>query len=262
MSSSAFQIEGAWNVSGRGPSIFDEISHQIPSPIQDNSTADIACDSYHLHKEDVKLLKDLGVNFYRFSISWSRILTNGLPNSINPDGIRYYNELIDELIANGIIPMVTLHHFDTPLEIFESYRSKEHVKFFVDYARVAFDHFGDRVKYWITINEPSIFCTIILHKTLAPDYQCGHILLLAHAEIYHLYQKYYKAKQGGMVSLSLQSRWFEPATRKKQDIEAAERLQQFEVSVYPTKYNLFFQNVSFSLAGLLIPFMELVIILK
>lgn len=100
--------------SGKGKNIWEAHIEKNPDFVVDGSDATVACDSYHKYKEDVALLKELGVDFYRFSIAWSRILPTGFAHNVNEDGIRYYNNLIDELIANGIQPMVTLYHWDLP----------------------------------------------------------------------------------------------------------------------------------------------------
>lgn len=109
-STAAFQVEGAWNISGKGPSIWDTLTHAHPELIADHSNADSGPDSYHLYLQDIEALKIVGFQHYRFSISWSRLLPDGISN-LNQDAVDYYNELIEELILNDIEPVVTMYHY-------------------------------------------------------------------------------------------------------------------------------------------------------
>ncbi|WVZ02096.1 hypothetical protein V8G54_022902 [Vigna mungo] len=156
--SSAYQYEGAANEGGRGPSIWDTFTDKYPEKIEDRSNGDVAVDSYHRYKEDVQIMKNMNLDAYRISISWSRILPNGtLSGGINQKGIDYYNNLINELLANGLEPFVTLFHWDLPQSLEDEYGgflSPHSVKDFQDYAELCFKEFGDRVKKWITLNEP------------------------------------------------------------------------------------------------------------
>lgn len=151
-------------------------------------------------------MKELGVDYYRFSLSWSRILPQGFSHQINPDGIRFYNSLIDELLANGIKPMVTLYHGDLPQSLLDigGLTNPHFADYFADFAKVAFENFGDRVKYWVTINEPCLGYADTdnppaLGLSGIADYLCLQVTLLGHAKIYHLYQDEFKAKQNGNV---------------------------------------------------------------
>lgn len=151
-STSAYQVEGGWDADGKGPSIWDKFTHDAMK-----QTGDIACDSYHKKDEDVKLLKNLGVGYYRFSISWSRVLPKGTLEEVNQAGVNYYNDLINSLLARGITPMVALYHFDLPQALqdkYDGWLNPEMADVFNDYAKFCFESFGDRVKWWITINEP------------------------------------------------------------------------------------------------------------
>ncbi|KAM3958618.1 myrosinase 1-like [Aphomia sociella] len=237
VATASYQIEGAWNLSGKGESIWDRYTHQYPERVFDRNNGDVADDSYHLYKEDVKLLKELGVNFYRFSISWPRILPTGLNNEINKDGVRYYNELIDELLSNNIKPVVTMYHWDLPqvLQELGGWTNPIIANYFVDYAKVLFDNFGDKVQTWITFNEPLSFCQDGYGGDDAPggqasgfeDYLCGHNVLRAHGKVYTLYSKEYRKKQQGSIAITLDIAWMEPITTSKEDQDAAERARQF-----------------------------------
>lgn len=194
---------------GKGENIWDRLTHTHPEFIADRSTGDIACDSYHKYEEDVKLLKELGAKLYRFSLSWSRILPTGFTNSINEKGIQYYNNLIDLLIENDIEPLITLYHWDLPQPIQDvgGWVNPQVVKYFGDYARVAFESFGDRVKYWTTFNEPNSICrkgygdgsfAPAIDSSGLAEYQCGFNLLNAHASAYHVFNNDFRSKLNGM----------------------------------------------------------------
>ncbi|XP_072932349.1 myrosinase 1-like [Epargyreus clarus] len=232
VATSAYQTEGAWDVDGRGISMWDHMIHTNPDCIFDKSNADIACNSYYLYKRDIEMLKELGVKSYRFSISWVRILPNGRANYINPAGIAHYNAIIDELIANDIVPFVTMYHWDLPQTFNElgGWLTEDIVEWFGDYARVLYENFGDRVKYWLTINEPFMICklgyAIGVH---APEikspgigfYECGRNVLLANAKAYHIYDKEFRTVQGGQVGLVVSLNWPEPASDSPDDQDAA-----------------------------------------
>jgi beta-glucosidase len=153
---SAYQIEGAVMEDGRGPSIWDRYTH-IPGTIADRSNADIANDSYHLYKDDVQLMKALGVKAYRFSIAWPRVFPEGM-GTPNPKGLDFYNRLLDELLANGIEPFATMYHWDLPLALQDrlgGWMSRDTSKAFGDYAGYVAGHLSDRAKHFFTINECS-----------------------------------------------------------------------------------------------------------
>ncbi|XP_035712439.1 myrosinase 1 [Folsomia candida] len=148
--------EGAWREDGKGINTWDEFVHRNSNKIIDRSTGDIAADSYHAYHEDVSLLKFFAADVYRFSLSWSRILPTGRIDYINPAGIQHYNNLINLLIANGIEPIVTLHHWDLPQPLMEigGWPNEEVIHHFTNFAHLAFRLFGDRVRKWVTFNEP------------------------------------------------------------------------------------------------------------
>ncbi|XP_028133140.1 myrosinase 1 [Diabrotica virgifera virgifera] len=238
VATSSYQIEGAWNEDGKGESTWDHFVHQTPSPIVNNYTGDVACDSYHKMKEDVALLKYLGVKHYRFSLSWSRILPTGYTNKINQAAIKYYKSLIRELTDNGIEPVVTILHCDTPqaLEDMGGWTTDWIIDRYVEYAAVCFENFGADVKYWLTFNEAFYMCTLGYGTgTQAPgrkasgigDYICGHNIIKAHAKAFHLYNDTYRPVQKGSVGISLVSIYAEPKSDSDEDKEAAERMIYF-----------------------------------
>ena len=155
---SAYQIEGAVYEDGRGPSIWDIFSH-TPGKIGDQTNADRANDHYHLYKDDVRLIKELGVKAYRFSIAWPRVFPQG-DGPPNPKGLDFYNRLIDELLANGIEPYATLYHWDLPQSLqerFGGWQSSTTSKAFADYAGYVTERLSDRVKNFFTLNEAGRF---------------------------------------------------------------------------------------------------------
>ncbi len=151
----AYQIEGAWNEDGKGPSIWDVFTHKR-GKIQGGHTGDVACDHYHRYQTDIALMQQLFLDAYRFSISWPRLLPEGR-GAINPKGLGFYDRLVDALLAAGIEPFITLFHWDMPQAIFQEmggFASRECSNYFAEYAEIAVSHLGDRVKHWITLNEP------------------------------------------------------------------------------------------------------------
>jgi beta-glucosidase len=147
----SYQIEGGARDDGRGPSVWDAFSH-TPGKTHNGDTGDLADDSYHRYKEDVQLLKALGVQTYRFSISWSRVFPEG-KGKVNPKGLDYYSRVVDELLANGITPCVTLFHWDLPQALEGGWTNRDTPKAYADYAAYMAKHLGDRVKHWMTTNE-------------------------------------------------------------------------------------------------------------
>ncbi|KAL6882569.1 hypothetical protein ACP4OV_011259 [Aristida adscensionis] len=249
--SSSYQYEGAAKEGGRGPSIWDTFTHQHPEKIADRSSGDVAVDSYHLYKEDVRLLKDMGMDAYRFSISWTRILPNGrLSGGINREGVNYYNNLINELLLKGLQPYATLFHWDSPQALedkYEGFLSPNIVNDFKDYADICFKEFGDRVKHWITFNEPWTFSSNGYATGLFAPGRCSswekgkcsvgdsgrepyivaHHQLLAHAEAVRLYKAKYQALQKGEIGITLVSHWFLPFSRSNSNNFAAKRAIDF-----------------------------------
>lgn len=196
-STSAFQIEGAYNEDGKTLTSMDVRSFKTSDTIADTK---IAMDHYHRYKEDVKLMKELGMTCYRMSISWARILPNG-NGEVNPKGIAFYNRLFDELVANGIEPIVTLYHFDFPMALIDQYGgfvSRKGIDDFVNYAKVCFENFGDRVKYWLTINEQMVITMMPLFQGIDEEdarlrskkgWQAYHHMCIGHALAIKEYRK-------------------------------------------------------------------------
>ncbi|CAH8298335.1 unnamed protein product [Eruca vesicaria subsp. sativa] len=222
---SAYQIEGAAHRALNG---WDYYTHRYPEKVPDRSSGDLACDSYDLYKEDVKLLKRMKVQAYRLSIAWSRVLPKGrLIGGIDENGIKYYNNLINELKANGIEPYVTIFHWDVPQTLEDKYGgflSRRIVEDYTNYAELLFQRFGDRVKFWITLNQPYSLASKGYGDGSYPPGRCtgcefggnsgtepyivAHHQLLAHAKVVSLYRKRYQAR--GKIGTTLIGRWFTP----------------------------------------------------
>ncbi|KAI5387327.1 hypothetical protein KIW84_073453 [Lathyrus oleraceus] len=199
--SSAFQYEGAVKEDGRAPSVWDTFSHTSGKVI-DFSNADVAVDHYHRFEEDIQLMKDLGMDAYRLSISWSFF----------PAGMDHYNKLINALLAKGIEPYVTLYHWDLPQALEDKYKgwlSTEIIKDFATFAERVFRNSGTGAGNSAT--EP---------------YIVAHNVLISHASVADIYRKKYK---GGSLGIAFDVIWFEPATNTQEDIEAAQRAQDFQL---------------------------------
>lgn len=250
--SSAYQVEGAAREDGKGASIWDIFS-QIPGKIADGENGDVAVDQYHRYKEDVQLLKYMGMDVYRFSISWSRIYPKGSPRhgGVNPNGIAYYNNLINELLINGIRPFVTLYHWDLPQALENEYGgflSKKVVEDFGFFAEECFRAFGDRVKDWVTVNEPYTFAYcgydvgVLAPGCCSPGFgncTCGnsatqpyivaHNMLLAHSMAVKIYRTKYQGKQKGSIGISLAGNWMVPFSKSLVDEMATQRAIDFRI---------------------------------
>ncbi|XP_006011275.1 beta-klotho [Latimeria chalumnae] len=234
----AFQVEGAWDKDGKSPSIWDHFVHSQFYRFA-NVTADASSNSYRFLDKDLSAMELLGVKFYRFSISWTRLFSEGTPNK---KGLRYYNTLIDSLIKKKIQPVVTLYHWDLPLTLQQKYggwKSELLIDLFHDYSTLCFETFGDRVKYWITIHNPYLVAwhgySTGMH---APGergnptavYTVAHNLIKAHAKVWHTYDKHFRHRQRGYLSIVLGSHWIQPENGKV-NVVNIEKCQQSMDSV-------------------------------
>lgn len=237
---SAFQIEGGVADGGRGPSIWDEWCYEN----EDNcngDTGDVADDHYHLWREDVQLMKQLGLKAYRFSISWSRILPDGTDGNVNEEGVQFYSNLIDALLEAGIEPFLTLYHWDLPLALDNRYGGwldRRIIDDFANYARVCFQAFGDRVRHWITINEA---WTVAIHgyaeasnapgrASLTEPYLVAHHVLLAHARAVKVFREEGFAAGGGIIGIANSGDFRFPVDEEKEeDRRAATRAMEFQL---------------------------------
>lgn len=232
----AYQIEGAWNEDGRGPSVWD-ICGRDRNVVMFNETGDVTCDHYHRFKEDVALMKELGMKCYRFSISWSRILPEGT-GAINEKGLQFYSDLVDELKANGIEPLVSLFHWDYPYALYQKggWLNPESSEWFLEYTKVVVDALSDRVSCWITMNEPQCFigCGHAIGSH-APFVKLGtkdlitmsHNVLLSHGKAVRYIREHAKTK--AEISFAPIAPVYIPKNDSKEAIEEA-RAKTFHMS--------------------------------
>ncbi|KAF3556551.1 hypothetical protein F2Q69_00010642, partial [Brassica cretica] len=248
--SSAYQYEGAVNDASRGLSVWDTFVRKHPER-NCYSHADQAVEFYHHYKDDIQRMKDINMDSFRFSISWPRLLPHGKKSKgVNKEGIKFYNDLIDELLANEITPLATLFHWDTPQALEDEYNgflSEKAVDDFRDFATICFEEFGDRVKYWVTLNEPWVYSiggydtgrkapgrasNYMNEAALAGEsglevYTVSHNLLLAHAEAVEVFRNNPKCKDG-KIGIAHCPVWFEPYDSNcPDDHEAVERAMEF-----------------------------------
>ena len=187
----SYQIEGAWDEDGRKPSIWDVFA-QTPGNVLNGDTGNVACDHYHRYKEDVALMKAMGLKAYRFSVAWPRVIPDGA-GAVNSKGLDFYSSLVDELLEAGIEPWVTLYHWDLPQELAlrGGWLNPQISDWFADYVKAVAGRLGDRVKHWITFNEPQCFIGLGYAAGVhAPGYslpeaeivRCAHNSLVAHGK--------------------------------------------------------------------------------
>lgn len=229
VAASAYQIEGAYNEDGKGESIWDRFT-RWEAHILNDENGDVACDHYHRYKEDVALIKSLGISNYGFSSAWTRILPQGR-GAVNKRGLDFYSRLVDELLGAGIQPKVTLFHWDLPQALQDSggWPSRDTAEYFAEYARIVFDRLGDRVRLWATHNEPWVAAFLgHAHGLHAPGlcdysqaYQAAHHLLLSHGKAVEVFrQGGYKGKIGLILNLN----GLLPASDRAEDVAATQRV--------------------------------------
>jgi len=227
----SYQVEGAVNEDGRGPSIWDTFSH-TPGKVVENATGDVADDHYHRYKEDIQLMKSLGVKSYRFSIAWPRVFPAG-DGAPNPKGLDFYNHLVDELLANNIQPFATLYHWDLPQALQErggGWESRDTSKAFGEYAGYVAERLSDRVKHFFTINEFGAFVELGYRTGIhAPGLklppgrfnQTRHHSVLGHGLAVQAIRA--KAKSGTKIGLAENMTICVPVIETSQHIDAATR---------------------------------------
>ncbi len=227
-STAAYQVEGAWNEDGKGESIWDHLAH-TPGRIANGDTGDVACDHYHRMPADVTLMKSLGLQGYRFSIAWSRVLPAGT-GAVNTKGLDFYDRLVDELGRAGIRANVTLNHWDLPQALQErgGWPNRDSADWFADYARIVFDRLGDRVALWATHNEPVVtsiygygsgnFAPGLADQSLG--YQAAHHLNLAHGKAVQVFRQ---GGYAGQIGIVLDLHHYVPASDQEADRLAWQR---------------------------------------
>ncbi|NWQ39222.1 beta-glucosidase [Bacillus sp. EB106-08-02-XG196] len=229
VSTASYQIEGAYNEDGRGMSIWDTYS-RIPGRVLNGDNGDTACDSYHRMDEDIALLKELGVNTYRFSIAWPRIFPNGR-GDVNQKGLDHYHQFVDKLLENGIEPLCTIYHWDLPQALQDEggWKNRQTIEAFVEYSDLLFREFSGKIKSWLTINEP--WCVSFLgyfvgeqapgEKDLQTSLDVAHHLLLAHGRAV---KRFKELGISGEIGFAPNVTWYEPFSNRPEDIEACKRI--------------------------------------
>lgn len=228
---SAYQIEGSPLADGAGPSVWHRFSH-TPGRVQDGDTADVTCDHYRRWESDVDLMQSLGLNSYRFSIAWGRVLPEGT-GRINAAGLDFYERLVDRLLSRGIQPMVTLFHWDLPAALDDrgGWLNRDIAQWFAEYANVVFRRLDDRVQYWTTLNEPWVVADGgYMHGVLAPGHRnifeaprAAHHLMMAHGAAVQAYRAVGRNKIGLVVNIEPKY----PASQSDADLAATRRAEAY-----------------------------------
>lgn len=236
----AYQIEGGAFEGGRTACIWDTFC-ATEGKVKNGDNGTTACDHYHRFKEDVKLMKELNLPAYRFSISWSRLLPKGRGEP-NPEAVKFYRGLLDELLKNNIKPLATIYHWDLPQCLEDEYGgwlSRQVIDDFEHYSATCFKCFGDKIQSWITFNEP--WCSTVLgyaNGEMAPGkkekpetepYIAAHHIILSHARAVKTYREKFQAKQGGQIGITLNMDWRHPLTEAEGDKAAAQRALDWQL---------------------------------
>ncbi len=231
---SAYQIEGAYNEDGKKDSNWDYFS-RLENKIDRGDTGNTACDHYHRYKEDVELMKQIGLESYRFSVAWSRVIPDGF-GKVNEKGVKFYSDLIDELIKSGIEPMITIFHWDTPqnLENYGGFLNEQIVEWYTDYAKLLFERFGSRVKKWVTFNEPFVYTHFGYvwgnfppgrRDDMPAKLRAAHNLLKCHGSAVRLFRQ---MKTGGEIGITLDYAPNLPKDKNNPlDVEAAKSVNKY-----------------------------------
>ncbi|KAK2757572.1 hypothetical protein FQN54_004541 [Arachnomyces sp. PD_36] len=243
VAASCYQIEGAAKDEGKGPSIWDLLSHRVPNTVADNSTGDVVAQHYYLYKQDIARLKALGVPYFSPSFSWGRFFPFG-KGPVNAAGVAHYDDVIAEMVSNGIKPAVTLFHWDTPLALFNEYGAwadPQIIDDFVNYAKYVISRYDEYVSVWFTINEPQ-YCDWQFSLYPAGEYYpsynnisgglparvaCSHHTLIAHAKIAKWYHEEFKGK--GRITFKNSGNYFPPSSDSEADKVAAQRNYDFSL---------------------------------
>ena len=228
---SAYQIEGSPLADGAGPSVWHRFSH-TPGRVQDGDNADITCDHYRRWEGDVDLMQSLGMNSYRFSIAWGRVLPDGT-GRVNEAGLDFYERLVDRLLSRGIQPMVTLFHWDLPAALDDrgGWLNRDIAQWFAAYADIVFRRLDDRVQYWTTLNEPWVVADGgYMYGVLAPGHRnvfeaprASHHLMMAHGAAVQAYRATGKNKIGLVVNIEPKY----PASQSEADLAATRRAEAY-----------------------------------
>ena len=238
---SAYQIEGAWNEDGKGQSIWDRYV-RLPDRILNGDTGNTACNHYHLMPDDVNLMKEIGLLSYSFTMSWTRILPEGI-GEINQKGLEFYDRLVDNLLEAGIKPKATLYHWDFPVLLQDrgGWPNRDSIEWFGEYAAIAFNKLADRVDLWATHNEPWVAAFLGygagIHAPGINDvtqaYQAAHHMLIAHAKAVEIYRA---GNFGGEIGLVLNLNHLIPGSEREEDLQATRR-------VYDETHSLFLDPI-------------------